>query len=169
MTFCLTSPSWFHSILFTIFARQRVIKPERQKPIILVILTAISSPYLYRDCGKHLIFILSHSRSRARVRASRKAARNEGRSPSIILLFHSVRLALKKERRPLAITQTVRLDYQPLFGKMSPHSSPEIIFDRGTLNTLEILSGKSETLPFNLVRAQESVSSDPQKTQLIEN
>ena len=29
------------------------------------------------------------------------------------------------------------------------------------------LSGKSETFPFNLVRFQESVSSDPQKTQLI--
>ena len=78
--------SWFHSILFTIFARQRVIEPERQK-LFLVILTAISSPYIYRDCGKHLIFLLSHSRSRARVRASGKAARNEVRSPSIILLF----------------------------------------------------------------------------------
>ena len=41
------------------------------------------------------------------------------------------------------------------------------IFDRGTFNTLEILSGKSETFPFNLVRFQESVSSDPQKTQPI--
>ena len=40
-----------------------------------------------------------------------------------------------------------------------------IIFDRGTFNTLEILSGKSETFPFNLVRFRESVSSDPQKTQ----
>ena len=63
-----------------------------------------------------------------------------------------------------------RLDYQPLFGKMSPHSSPErttFIFDKGTFNTLEILSGKSETFPFNLVRSRESVSSDPQKTQPI--
>ena len=106
VTFCLTSPSWFQSILFTNFARQRVIEPERQN-FILVILTAISSPYLYRDCGKHLIFLLSESRSRARVRASGKAAKNEGRSPSIILLFHSPRVALKKERRPLAITQSV--------------------------------------------------------------
>ena len=29
---------------------------------------------------------------------------------------------------------------------------------------LEILSGKSDTFPFNLVRLLESVSSDPQKT-----
>ena len=41
------------------------------------------------------------------------------------------------------------------------------IFDRGTFNTLGILCGKSETFPFNLVRFQESVSSDPQKTQPI--
>ena len=41
------------------------------------------------------------------------------------------------------------------------------IFDKGTFNTLEILSGKSETFPFNLVRSRESVSSDPQKTQPI--
>ena len=41
------------------------------------------------------------------------------------------------------------------------------IFDRGTFNTLEILSGKSETFPFSLVRFQESVSLDPQKTQPI--
>ena len=32
---------------------------------------------------------------------------------------------------------------------------------------LEILSGKSETFPFNLVRFQESVSSDSQKTKPI--
>ena len=41
------------------------------------------------------------------------------------------------------------------------------IFDRGTFNTLEFLSGKSETFPFNLVCFQESVSSDPQKIQPI--
>ena len=34
----------------------------------------------------------------------------------------------------------------------------------GTFNTLEILSGKSETFPFNLVRFRESASSNPQKT-----
>ena len=38
------------------------------------------------------------------------------------------------------------------------------IFERGTFNTLEILSGKSETFPFNLFRLRESVSWDPQKT-----
>ena len=41
------------------------------------------------------------------------------------------------------------------------------ISDKGTFNTLEILSGKSETFPFNLVPFQESVSSDPQKTKPI--
>ena len=39
--------------------------------------------------------------------------------------------------------------------------------DRGTFNTLEILSGKSETFPLIWSTFQESISSDPQKTQLI--
>ena len=38
-------------------------------------------------------------------------------------------------------------------------------FDRGTFNAPEILSGKAETFPFNLVLFQISVTSDPQKTQ----
>ena len=38
------------------------------------------------------------------------------------------------------------------------------IFERGTVNTLEIQSGKSETFSFNLFRFRESVSWDTQKT-----